>query len=141
MRFRYTAWLVVKLLAAVLITAAIYEAAQVKTVQDTFDGILIGFWMLPMLFVGMVFLAVLDQRFRCRACGRRRRMPVAEGNYGGMLLDHPGTEYVCPYGHGKLRVEVWISAGEPPEWTQYGDMWEELFTPRAAGPTRSAPPE
>ena len=37
-------------------------------------------------------------------------------------------EYICPYGHGKLNVdEVQISGTVTPEWTEHGNIWDELF--------------
>jgi len=77
---------------------------------------------------GLVYLSILDQRYRCRVCARRLRMPVTSGSWGQLLqLGRPHLEYICPYGHGTLKVaELQISGLEPAEWTENGDMWEEL---------------
>jgi hypothetical protein len=137
--WRYWAWLAVKIGGATGVTALLYALLQgtlfridsinreFRVVQFTFDGVLLGFWILPMVWIGLVWLCLRDQRFRCPVCARKLRMPVGQGSYGAMLLDHPGTEYVCPYGHGKLLVQVWISADDGPTWTRYGSFWEELF--------------
>ena len=66
----------------------------------------------PMVFLfflsaraGILFLIVWDQRYRCRTCGRRLRMPVLTGRYAQMLLyGQPKLEYICTYGHGTLKV-------------------------------------
>ncbi|MGH9719318.1 MAG: hypothetical protein ACRD8O_03845 [Bryobacteraceae bacterium] len=86
----------------------------------------VGAWFL--ISCGLVYLCVLDQRYRCRVCLRRLRMPIETGSWSSMLqLGRPEIEYICPYGHGKLNVaEVQISGTENPEWTAQGDMWEEL---------------
>ncbi len=78
---------------------------------------------------GLVYLAIWDQRYRCRTCLRRLRMPIETGSWGYMLqLGRPQLEYICPYGHGKLNVEeLQISGKVTPAWTQHGDMWSELF--------------
>jgi hypothetical protein len=79
---------------------------------------------------GMLYLIVHDQRFRCRVCLRRLRMPVETGSRGFMLqMGRPRTEYICPYGHGTLKQEEFQTSGlENPEWTSHsGDMWEELY--------------
>jgi hypothetical protein len=79
---------------------------------------------------GMLYLIVHDQRYRCRVCLRRLRMPVETGSRGFMLqLGRPRTEYICPYGHGTLKQEEFQTSGlENPEWTSHsGDMWEELY--------------
>jgi hypothetical protein len=78
---------------------------------------------------GLVYLAIWDQRYRCRTCLRRLRMPINTGSWGYMLqLGRPQLEYICPYGHGKLNIEeLQISGKVAPAWTEHGDIWEELF--------------
>lgn len=77
---------------------------------------------------GLVYLAILDQRYRCRVCLRRLRMPIVTGSWGHMLqLGRPRTEYICPFGHGTLKVpQVQISGLEQPDWKANEDMWREL---------------
>jgi hypothetical protein len=88
-------------------------------------------FMLWFLFgAGMLYLVVYDQRYRCRVCLRRLRMPVETGSRGFMLqMGRPRTEYICPYGHGTLKQEEFQTSGlENPEWTAHsGDMWDELY--------------
>jgi hypothetical protein len=78
---------------------------------------------------GVLFLIILDQRYRCRSCGRRLRMPVSTGSYSHMLLSgRPQTEYICLYGHGTLKEpELHISGREPSAWEPNSDMWKELY--------------
>jgi hypothetical protein len=79
---------------------------------------------------GMLYLIVYDQRYRCRVCLRRLRMPVETGSRGFMLqMGRPRIEYICPYGHGTLKQEEFQTSGlENPEWTAHtGDMWDELY--------------
>jgi len=91
---------------------------------------LVGVWFL--FSYGLFYLAFWDQRYRCRTCLRRLRMPVETGSWGYMLqLGRPRIEYICPYGHGTLNVdEVQISGKVQPVWTEHGDIWDELFTAR-----------
>lgn len=86
----------------------------------------IGVWFL--LSWGLVYFCVWDQRYRCRVCLRRLRMPIETGSWSRMLqLGRPEIEYICTYGHGRLNVaEVQISGAENPAWTPQADMWEEL---------------
>lgn len=82
------------------------------------------------LAAGTFYLIVRDQRYRCRVCLRRLRMPVETGSRGFMLqLGRPRVEYICPYGHGTLKQEEYeTSELENPEWTSSsGDMWEDLY--------------
>jgi hypothetical protein len=77
--------------------------------------------------VGLVYLAVLDQRYRCRTCLRRLRMPQTSGGWNQALLGPPRTDYICPYGHGTLRVpDLRISGSAEGNWEPIDDMWKEL---------------
>jgi len=84
-------------------------------------------WFL--LCAGALYIIVWDQRYRCRICLRRLRMPVETGSWGRMLqFGRPRIEYICPYGHGTLKQdELQISGLENPRWTPHsGDIWDEL---------------
>src|SRR5690242_16589926 len=84
-------------------------------------------WFL--LCSGALYLIIWDQRYRCRVCLRRLRMPVQTGSWSRMLqFGRPRIEYICPYGHGTLKEEeLQISGLENPEWTPHSDdIWEEL---------------
>jgi len=87
----------------------------------------VGAWFLACC--GLLYAAVWDQRYRCRTCLRRLRMPIETGSWSRMLqFGRPEIEYICTYGHGRLNVsEVQISGSEEPEWTpQQQDIWAEL---------------
>jgi hypothetical protein len=97
---------------------------------ETFDLLyitLVGVWF--QFSFGLFYLAIRDQRYRCRTCLRKLRMPIETGSWGYMLqLGRPQIEYICPYGHGKLNVaEVQFTGTVAPEWTEQGDIWDELF--------------
>jgi len=84
-------------------------------------------WFL--LCAGILYVIIWDQRYRCRVCLRRLRMPVETGSWSRMLqFGRPRIEYICPYGHGTLKEEELQIAGlENPEWTKHsGDLWDEL---------------
>ena len=82
-----------------------------------------------LLAVGLVWLSVWDQRYRCRTCLRRLRMPIQTGSWTHVLLGAPHTEYICIYGHGTLKVaELQITGRQPPDWEPHEDMWKELFS-------------
>ncbi len=84
-----------------------------------------------LLSAGVFYLVILDQRYRCRTCLRRLRMPVSTGSWTQRLeLGLPRTEYICPYGHGTLMVpELHLPGGETTGWRQIDDMWKELAAP------------
>jgi hypothetical protein len=88
--------------------------------------LLAGGWFL--LCCGTLYLIILDQRYRCRVCLRRLRMPIETGSWSRMLqLGRPRIEYICTYGHGTLaEPELQISGHENSEWTQHAEYWEEL---------------
>jgi hypothetical protein len=81
-----------------------------------------------LLCCGALALILIDQRYRCRVCARRLRMPVTTGSWGQMLqLGRPRTEYICPYGHGTLGIsELQICGLEAPDWKPHEDIWTEL---------------
>src|SRR5579862_825164 len=84
-------------------------------------------WFL--LCSGALYLIIWDQRYRCRVCLRRLRMPIETGSWSRMLqFGRPRIEYICLYGHGTLKEdEFQISGLNNPEWTPHSDdMWEEL---------------
>jgi len=92
-----------------------------------------------LLVQGVLFLILWDQRYRCRTCGRRLRMPVSTGSYSQMLLfGRPKTEYICVYGHGTLKVpEIHVSGREPVDWESHGDdIWKELCALERSGSDR-----
>jgi hypothetical protein len=85
-----------------------------------------GAWFL--LCCGLLYAIIFDQRYRCRVCLRRLRMPIETGSWASMLqFGRPRIEYICPYGHGTLKeAGLQISGHENPEWTQHAEYWEEL---------------
>jgi hypothetical protein len=85
-----------------------------------------------LLFAGAVYLNIRDQRYRCRVCLRRLRMPVETGSWSAILqFGRPRIEYICTYGHGTLREdEIHLSGYSAPEWTANSDdIWSELCAP------------
>ena len=87
-------------------------------------------FLFNLLVQGVIFLIIWDQRYRCRTCGRRLRMPIMTGRYAQMLLyGKPKLEYICTYGHGTLKVpELHIGGKEPNSWEPHDDMWKELYS-------------
>jgi hypothetical protein len=78
---------------------------------------------------GLFYVAIWDQKRRCRSCLRRLIMPVATGSWGHIVLfGQPRTEYICPYGHGTLSIaELQIAGRELPDWQPHDEnIWKEL---------------
>jgi hypothetical protein len=138
---RYWAYFAAKLLAAgallygllVLMSRRLPPAPRLFTYVPPRFGYDLGFtlailaWFL--LCSGTLYLIIWDQRYRCRVCLRRLRMPVETGSWSRMLqFGLPRIEYICTYGHGTLREdEFQISGLANAEWTPHSDdMWEEL---------------
>ena len=87
---------------------------------------LFGIWLIG---AGLLALTIRDQRRRCRTCLRKLIMPVATGSWSNFLtLGRPKTEWICPYGHGTLRIhELQITGKESPDWSPHDDnIWKEL---------------
>jgi len=140
---RYWAWFVAK-----LAVAAVGLCGMLKLVSRLFPpekdllaplGKGVSFLLCDLvlmlcflLFAGALYLIVWDQRYRCRVCLRRLRMPVATGSWSRILLfGRPRIEYICPYGHGTLREDdLHISGLSAGEWTPHSDdIWAELCAP------------
>jgi hypothetical protein len=78
---------------------------------------------------GAVYLCFVEQRYRCRVCLRRLRMPITTGSWGQILQrGRPKVEYICPYGHGTLKIdELQIDGLETADWQRHSDdIWTEL---------------
>jgi len=86
-----------------------------------------------LLACGLMWLIILDQRYRCRICVRRLRMPQTEGRYSSVLLGGiPYTEYICTYGHGKLYVPEFRASYATTRWTHYESLWDDLMRAETA---------
>lgn len=79
--------------------------------------------------LGVLWGIAWDHRYRCRTCLRRLRMPVLTGSWTHVLFGAPRTEYICPYGHGTLKVaELQITGHQNPDWQPHEDIWKELYS-------------
>jgi ABC-type sugar transport system permease subunit len=138
---KYWAFLVAKLavVAAVLfvllraIGAALPKSdALIRFHQDPFaHDLLFTFVMMlySLVAAGLVWAAIFDQRYRCRNCLRRLRMPIHRGSWNHVLLGAPRTEYICLFGHGTLTVaELQITGMQNPDWEPHQDIWTELYS-------------
>jgi hypothetical protein len=87
---------------------------------------MLGFWLVAS---GFGWLILWDQKYRCRTCLRKLRMPIQKGSWNHVLLGAPRTEYICPYGHGTLAVAgLQITGRQSADWRPHEDMWKELFS-------------
>jgi hypothetical protein len=91
-----------------------------------FTFLMLTFWLLA---AGVIWTVIWDQRYRCRTCLRRLRMPIHKGSWTNVLLGAPSTEYICLYGHGTLRVaELCLTGLQNPDWEPNEDIWKELYS-------------
>jgi len=133
---RYWGFLIAKLAVACLPMWVLWRVIRWSFPQESEQSLFahdLGYTSAMMLFflvgAGLLYLIVWDQRYRCRTCLRRLRMPVAAGSWPNMLmLGQPRMEYICLYGHGTLKVpEVQINGPNPPDWEPHDeDIWKEL---------------
>ena len=116
---------------AIGMLAILPRPAPIRGVVDDPFGHNLGYTVLIMIYTvasAMVLWSIVwDHRYRCRTCLRRLRMPLATGSWTQVLLSRPRTEYICPYGHGTLKVEeLQITGHAEPAWQANEDMWKEL---------------
>jgi hypothetical protein len=140
---RYWAWFAAKLAVAIAGSGGLLKwvsrlfPADKDTLAPLGKGVSyllcdLALMLVFLLFAGALYLAVWDQRYRCRVCLRRLRMPIATGSWSQILLfGRPQIEYICPYGHGTLREDdLHISGMSSAEWTPHSDdIWAELTAP------------
>ena len=82
-----------------------------------------------LLAIGAMAIVVIDQRYRCRSCLRKLRMPVETGAWAQVLrIGVPHMEWICPYGHGTLKVsEIHFAGRLSDDWQKNDDnIWREL---------------
>ncbi len=133
---RYWGFLIAKIAAACLPMWVLWRAIRWSFPRESEQSLFahdLGYTSAMMLFflvgAGLFYVIVWDQRYRCRTCLRRLRMPVAAGSWPNMLLfGQPRMEYICLYGHGTLKVpEVQINGPNSPDWEPHDeDIWKEL---------------
>jgi hypothetical protein len=137
---KYASWLAAKLLAVCLILLGFWAALNwlfppaywwphnwPRLGRDLSYTVAVG--ALVCVACGLLYLVYLDQRYRCRVCVRRLRMPQPEGNFSSVWLGGtPYTEYICTYGHGKLLVpDVHLASARRAKWTPIKSLWEDLL--------------
>jgi hypothetical protein len=139
---RYWAWFTGKLTVAAVVFRLLLVAISNQFPPETDELAPLGkgasfllcdlalmLWFLAA--VGTLWLIIWDQRYRCRVCLRRLRMPIETGSWSSILqLGRPRIEYICLYGHGTLKEdEVQISGRSNAEWTPHSDdIWAELVS-------------
>lgn len=140
---RYWAWFVAKLAVAAVGLRVILRVISRNFPPDTDpraplnDGMRyllcnLALMLCFLVFAGILYLIVWDQRYRCRVCLRRLRMPIATGSWSSILqFGRPRIEYICIYGHGTLSEDdLHISGLSSAEWTPHSeDIWAELCAP------------
>ena len=102
-----------------------------------FGRLLLGRYCMPSFLPGWIFLAtctvaviviVRDHLNRRPICLERLRMPMSLGNWSSVVMDPPGTEYVCPRGHGLLYTPE--GGRTENHWTALDSSWSDLFERR-----------
>jgi hypothetical protein len=92
--------------------------------------------------VAVLYVIVWDQRYRCRVCLRRLRMPIETGSWSRMLqFGRPRIEYICLYGHGTLKEDEFVGGAEwaGVEWTPHSDdIWDELCASELSVPSKES---
>lgn len=99
----------------------------------SFGGLVMLGWPLLLLGCGVMWWSLLDQNSRCPVCLHRLRVPALVGSWSSLVVDRPGIEYICPFGHGRLYVPGTRLLSSPPmHWTFYRDILQRLFSETAS---------
>jgi hypothetical protein len=132
--FRVWSFVLLKALAGFLAVAALWlvmagRLAPPEVEFGSYEGLFVPAWLFLLAACGVVGWALLDQNSRCPRCLHRLRMPLQTGSWSSLVVNRPGTELICPFGHGKLYVPGTNLLGPAStRWTSYHDMWQELFS-------------
>src|SRR5215475_12103047 len=97
---KYWAYLVAKLVLAgvflyglrLVIGYAVPRPAPVMDITDPFThdlGYTISIMLFTLAMVGVLWAVIWDQKYRCRTCLRRLRMPILTGSWTHILLGRP----------------------------------------------------
>ena len=129
----YWAFFVAKTSIALLLPAGLWlfagQALGIFAAGGSWSrfSVLLALWSALLVCFGVICWSLIDQRGRCRACLRPLRMPVSKGSWASLVMDRPGTHYICAYGHGKLYVPgTRLLPVDSVTWTVYGNFWQEL---------------
>jgi MacB-like protein len=82
-------------------------------------------WFFLLISFAASCLVVRDHGARCLVCFGSLRLPTPIGIWSSPILDQPGTEYVCPRGHGTLYIAETRNA--PDHWSEMDESWRDLF--------------
>lgn len=88
----------------------------------------LALWLFLILSIVPLSWSIRDQQKRCRVCLGRLSIPIRIGAPGNILFNWPGTEMVCPKGHGVLYLPdseaKWL---EDDRWNNLDESWADLF--------------
>ena len=98
-------------------------ARMVPSLRGPFS--LLQLWIFLLVCIAAACLIVRDHGARCLVCFRRLRLPAPIGIWSSPILDQPGTEYVCPAGHGMLYIAE--TRNDTDYWTVLDETWQDLF--------------
>jgi hypothetical protein len=120
-------------LGGVLVVDRIFPKGMTE-ITPTYEVIIHLGYAFSMLGVALVtyilaYFAWIDQRYRCRTCARRLRMPVASGSWSkATLFAPPKMEWICSFGHGTMRErQLQISGKSKDEWSENDDNFWKAF--------------
>jgi hypothetical protein len=122
---RYWFLLIAKLFGCLLVWLLLRKLVN-RYDWTTLPGVLL-LGLMVWVVCGLLFVGLLDQRYRCRVCLRRLRMPVSQGSWAGTIINSAATEYICPFGHGRLSVpEAQLTGDDAGNWKPSKGFWEDL---------------
>jgi hypothetical protein len=123
----YFAAIGVRLLIGSLALSQLFAVIGLWSAANLIPMAIILLWLYTVACSVMCFIIVRDHLHRCPVCLSRLRMPTSMGTWGSLMMEIPGTEYVCPKGHGWLHRDG--RGNGRSRWNRLDPSWRDLFVP------------
>ena len=124
---QYFAALLVRFLLSLLAVSQLFGVIALWSAANLIPLAIFLLWFYVVVCVTVSILTIRDHLNRCPVCLSRLRMPTSVGTWGSLMMDLPGTGYVCPRGHGWLHCDGRGSGRS--QWNRLDSTWRDLFVP------------
>jgi len=124
---RYLSALGGRLLLSIFALTELFVVIGLWSAANLIPLAIVLLWFYSIVCTLVCVLIVRDHLGRCPVCLVRLRMPTSSGTWGSLMMDLPGTQYVCPKGHGWLHRDG--SGHGKTQWNRLDSTWRDLFVP------------
>jgi hypothetical protein len=116
-----------RLLMSILALTQLFAVIGLWSAANLIPFAIVLLWFYTVVCTLVCVMTIRDHLGRCPVCLTRLRMPTSSGTWGSLMMDLPGTQYVCPHGHGWLHRDG--SGHGKTRWNRLDSSWRDLFVP------------